>query len=239
MVGKIHSTESFGATDGPGVRFIIFLKGCSMRCKYCHNPDTWGSETACDMTCDELLTKAERYKEYWKNDGGITVSGGEPLLQIDFLIKLLKSAKEKGINTCVDTCGEPFDIENTEKFDELIKYTDLFLLDIKQIDKNKHISLTGKSNKNTLEFAKYLSKNGKKMWIRYVLVPGVTDNEIDIKALKSFIDTLKTVEKVEVLPYHTLGKFKWQQLNLPYQLENTPTPTQSQIKHAQEILKVR
>ena len=236
MIGKIHSTESFGASDGPGVRFIIFLKGCSMRCKYCHNPDTWGSETALDMSCDELISKAERYKEYWKNDGGITVSGGEPLLQIDFLTELLKRAKEKGINTCIDTCGEPFDENNTEKFDELIKYTDLVLLDIKQIDDEKHKKLTGKSNHNTLKFAKYLSDNGVKMWVRHVLVPGITDDENDLKELKSFINTLKTVEKTEILPYHTLGKFKWDELNLPYELENTPTPTNEQIHHAKEIL---
>ena len=236
MIGKIHSTESFGASDGPGVRFIIFLKGCSMRCKYCHNPDTWGSDKYNELSCDELLEKALRYKEYWKNDGGITVSGGEPLLQIDFLTELLKRAKEKGINTCIDTSGEPFQKNNAEKFDELIKYTDLVLLDIKQIDDEKHKALTGKSNCNTLEFAKYLSDNGVKMWVRHVLVPGVSDDEKDLKALKKFINTLKTVEKVEILPYHTLGKFKWDELGLDYELNNTPTPTNEQIQFAKEIL---
>ncbi len=238
VIGKIHSTESFGASDGPGVRYIIFLKGCSMRCKYCHNPDTWGSDTHKELSCDELINKAERYKEYWKNGGGITVSGGEPLLQIDFLTSLLKRAKEKGINTCIDTSGEPFDKNNTNKFDELIKYTDLVLLDIKQIDDEKHKNLTSKSNKNTLEFAKYLSDKGIKMWIRYVLVPGISDDENDLKKLKSFVDTLNTVEKIEVLPYHTLGKFKWDELGLEYELNNTPTPTNEQVKHAQEILNI-
>jgi len=207
-----------------------------MRCKYCHNPDTWGSDKYNELSCDELLEKALRYKEYWKNDGGITVSGGEPLLQIDFLTELLKRAKEKGINTCIDTSGEPFQKNNTEKFDELIKYTDLVLLDIKQIDDEKHKALTGKSNHNTLEFAKYLSDNGVKMWVRHVLVPGVSDDEKDLKALKKFINTLKTVEKVEILPYHTLGKFKWDELGLDYELNNTPTPTNEQIQFAKEIL---
>ena len=235
-IGRVHSTESFGASDGPGVRFIIFLKGCSLRCKYCHNPDSWGSEKCTEISCVELIEKAERYKEYWKNGGGITVSGGEPLLQIDFLTKLLKSAKQKGIHTAIDTCGEPFDEQNSERYDELLKFTDLVLLDIKHIDENKCISLTGKSNKNTLAFAKYLSKKGTKMWIRYVLVPGVTDDEEDLRKTKEFINTLETVEKVEVLPYHTLGKFKWQELGLDYPLEGVATPTNEQLESAKKIL---
>ena len=237
-IGYIHSTESFGASDGPGVRFIIFLKGCSLRCKYCHNPDTWCGDNSQQMTADELIAKAERYKSYWKNGGGITVSGGEPLLQIDFLTQLLKKAKEKGINTCIDTSGEPFceDEKWLEKISELSEYTDLFMLDIKHIDEQKHKELTGKSNQNILKMAQFLSEKGKKMWIRHVLVPGVTDDERDLKHLREFIDTLETVERVEVLPYHTLGKFKWEKLNLEYPLENVPTPTPEQLKKAKEIL---
>lgn len=238
--GYIHSTESFGAADGPGIRFIIFLKGCNLRCKYCHNPDTWCSDACQETTADELLKKAERYKSYWKKDGGITVSGGEPLLQLDFVTELFQRAKEKGINTCIDTAGEPF-CENDEwlsKFSLLMKYTDLVMLDIKHINNEKHIKLTGKSNENILKMAKWLSDNGKKMWIRHVLVPTITDDEQDLKDLREFIDTLKTVEKTEILPYHTLGKFKWENLGLNYPLENVPTPTPEQIDKAKKILNI-
>ena len=238
--GYIHSTESFGAADGPGVRFIIFLKGCNLRCKYCHNPDTWCGDAKQEMTADELLKKALRYKTYWKKDGGITVSGGEPLLQLDFVTELFKKAKEKGINTCIDTAGEPF-CENEEwlnKFSLLMKYTDLVMLDIKHIDNEKHIKLTGKSNENILKMAKWLSNNGKKMWIRHVLVPTITDGEQDLKKLREFINTLKTVEKTEILPYHTLGKFKWENLGLKYPLENLPTPSPEQVEKAKKILNI-
>ena len=238
--GYIHSTESFGAADGPGVRFIIFLKGCNLRCKYCHNPDTWCGDAKQEMTADELLKKALRYKTYWKKDGGITVSGGEPLLQLDFITELFKKAKEKGINTCIDTAGEPF-CENEEwlnKFSLLMKYTDLVMLDIKHIDNEKHIKLTGKSNENILKMAKWLSDNGKKMWIRHVLVPTITDDEQDLKRLREFIDMLKTVEKTEILPYHTLGKFKWENLGLKYPLENVPTPSHEQAEKARKILNI-
>ena len=238
--GYIHSTESFGAADGPGVRFIIFLKGCNLRCKYCHNPDTWCGDAKQEMTADELLKKALRYKTYWKKDGGITVSGGEPLLQLDFVTELFKKAKEKGINTCIDTAGEPF-CENDEwlsKFSLLMKYTDLVMLDIKHIDNEKHIKLTGKSNENILKMAKWLSDNGKKMWIRHVLVPTITDDEQDLKRLREFINTLKTVEKTEILPYHTLGKFKWENLGLKYPLKNVPTPSHEQAEKAKKILNI-
>lgn len=238
--GYIHSTESFGAADGPGVRFIIFLKGCNLRCKYCHNPDTWCGDAKQEMTADELLKKALRYKTYWKKDGGITVSGGEPLLQLDFITELFKKAKEKGINTCIDTAGEPF-CENEEwlnKFSLLMKYTDLVMLDIKHIDNEKHIKLTGKSNENILKMAKWLSDNGKKMWIRHVLVPTITDDEQDLKRLREFIDMLKTVEKTEILPYHTLGKFKWENLGLKYPLKNVPTPSHEQAEKAKKILNI-
>lgn len=243
-LGRVHSVESFGSADGPGVRYIVFLKGCNMRCKYCHNPDTWAkcgeNDGAKLMTPQEVLKTAMRYKAYWKQTGGITVSGGEALLQIDFVTELFKLAKEKGVNTCLDTSGNPFTVEEPffGKFNELMKYTDLFMLDIKHIDDEEHKKLTGQTNKNILDMAQYLSKNGKKMWIRHVLVPvpGITTDERYLKQLREFIDTLKTVDRVEVLPYHTLGVFKWKELGIPYQLDGVEPPTEEQIECAKRIL---
>lgn len=236
--GRIHSVESFGSADGPGVRYIVFLKGCNMRCQYCHNPDTWAKDGGELMTPEEVLKKALRYKTYWKEKGGITVSGGEALLQIDFVTELFRLAKEKGVNTCLDTSGNPFSMEEPfkSKFDELMKYIDLFMLDIKHMDDAAHRKLTGQTNQNILEMAAYLSDHGKAMWIRHVLVPGITTEEDELHRLRSFLDTLKTVERVEVLPYHTLGVFKWKELGIPYQLEGVDPPTKEQIDRAKEIL---
>lgn len=238
LIGYVHSVETMGAADGPGVRYLIFLKGCAMRCKYCHNPDTWAGKQVQEMTADELLEKALRYKSYWGKKGGITVSGGEALLQIDFLIDLFKKAKAKGVHTTLDTSGNPFTRTQPffDKFNELMKYTDLFMLDIKHIDNEAHKKLTGCPNDNILDMATYLSENGKAMWIRHVLVPGITDSEEQLTKLKAFIDTLKTVEKVEVLPYHTLGVFKWEALGIPYELEGVNPPTKEEVDRAREIL---
>lgn len=236
--GAIHSVESFGSVDGPGTRFIIFLKGCHMRCRYCHNPDTWNLSSGDMRTADELLDTAERYREYWGDDGGITVSGGDPLVQIDFVLELFEKAKERGINTCLDTSAQPFSREEPffGKFQRLIRYTDTVLLDIKEIDEEKHKWLTGWTNKNILDCAEYLSEQGVDMWIRHVLVPGITDNEDELRRTREFIDSLKTVKKVEVLPYHTLGTFKYESLNIPYTLKDVPTPSDEQVKKAREIL---
>ena len=200
--GRIHSVESFGSADGPGVRYIVFLKGCNMRCQYCHNPDTWAKDGGELMTPEEVLKKALRYKTYWKEKGGITVSGGEALLQIDFVTELFRLAKEKGVNTCLDTSGNPFSLEEPfkSKFDELMKYTDLFMLDIKHMDDAAHRKLTGQTNQNILKMAAYLSDHGKAMWIRHVLVPGITTEEDELYRLRSFLDTLKTVERVQEVP---------------------------------------
>ena len=238
LTGYIHSLESFGSVDGPGVRYVIFVSGCAMRCQFCHNPDTWAKDGGELMTPEEVLKKALRYKTYWKEKGGITVSGGEALLQIDFVTELFRLAKEKGVNTCLDTSGNPFSMEEPfkSKFDELMKYTDLFMLDIKHMDDAAHRKLTGQTNQNILEMAAYLSDHGKAMWIRHVLVPGITTEEDGLHRLRSFLDTLKTVERVEVLPYHTLGVFKWKELGIPYQLEGVDPPTKEQIDRAKEIL---
>ena len=241
IIGNIHSIESFGAADGPGVRYIIFLKGCHMRCQYCHNPDTWAKMGGQQQTPAQVLAKAMRYKNYWKKNGGITVSGGEALLQIDFVTELFKLAKAKGVNTCLDTSGNPFTREEPffSKFNELMQYTDLYLLDIKHMNPEMHMKLTGQPNANILDMATYLSENGKHMWIRQVLVPGITDDEQQLKALKAFTDTLHTVDRIELLPYHTLGVFKWKELGIPYKLEGVDPPTKEQLEHAKEIVGIK
>lgn len=234
MIGHIHSTESFGAADGPGVRFIVFMQGCRMRCRYCHNPDTWKMDGGDEVTADEILKRALRFKPYWGKDGGITISGGEPLLQIDFVIELFKKAKELGINTCIDTAGNPFTKEKPffSKFEELMKYTNLLLLDLKEINPARHKDLTGFDNSNIIEMAKYLSEINKPVWIRHVLVPEHSDFDEDLDALSDFIDTLSNVDRVEILPYHTLGKFKWENLGIPYTLENISPPSAERIENA-------
>lgn len=239
--GYIHSTESFGSVDGPGIRFLIFLQGCHMRCRYCHNPDTWkmgDAECGIPVTVNELLDKAERYRSYWGADGGITVSGGEALLQIDFLIDLFEEAHRRNINTCLDTSAQPFSREELffTKFQRLMQVTDTVLLDIKHIDDERHHWLTGHHNTAILDCARYLSDIRKPVWIRHVLVPGVTDDDEHLKRLRQFIDTLQNVQRVEVLPYHTLGVFKWQKLGIPYTLTEVSAPSAEQVKHAESIL---
>lgn len=236
--GYVHSLESFGSADGPGVRFVIFLSGCHMRCQYCHNPDTWKVGSGQEYTTDELIKKALRYRAYWKKDGGITVSGGEPLLQIDFLIELFKKAKAQKIHTTIDTSGNPFTREEPfyTKWQELMKYTDLVLLDIKHIDETKHKELTGHTNKNILDMAQALCEIKKPVWIRHVLVPEKTDIDESLYALSDFLSGLDNIKRVDVLPYHTLGTFKWKELGIPYPLEGIPTPTAERVEHAKKIL---
>lgn len=238
--GRVHSLESFGLVDGPGVRYVVFLQGCALRCKYCHNPETWAGGGS-DWTAKQLFDKVYRYKQYWKENGGITVSGGEPLLQIDFVTEFFKLAKAKGVNTAIDTAGQPFknDADWLEKFEELMKYTDLVILDFKDWKEEKHKALTGYGNENIKEMAKWLSDNGKSMWIRHVLVPELTDNENDLRAMGEFISNLKTVKKVEILPYHTLGTFKWEKLGIEYQLKDTRVPTEEEVARAEELLNVK
>ena len=243
MDGKIHSIETFGLVDGPGVRYVLFLQGCNMRCKYCHNPETWSFDDAkFTVSAKDAFNKAYKYKNYWrkngKPNGGITVSGGEPLLQIDFVTEFFKLAKEKGVHTTLDSSGSAFTREEPffSKFNELLKYTDLVMLDIKHIDDEEHKKLTGHTNKNILDCARYLSEQGIPMWIRHVLVPGITDNDEYLKKTREFIDTLDTVMKVEVLPYHTLGAYKWKELGIPYKLEGVEPPTEERIQNAKKIL---
>ncbi len=238
MVGRIHSFESFGTVDGPGIRFVVFLQGCPLRCQYCHNPDTWGAGGK-PYTAEEVATQAMRYKNYFGDKGGVTVTGGEPLLQIEFVTELFTILKDKGVHTCVDTSGitfNPDDAVSVEKHKKLLSVADLFLLDIKHIDEEKCKKLTGQSNAHTLAFAKFLSDNKKPMWIRQVLVPTLTDDENDLKATRAFIETLETVEKVEVLPYHTMGTVKYEKLGIDYPLKDLQAPAKERVQNARRIL---
>ena len=238
MKGKIHSFETFGSVDGPGVRFLVFLSGCPFRCKYCHNPDTWARPPAFEMSADEVLAKALRYREYWGTDGGLTVSGGEPLLQLEFLTELFEKAKAKGVSTCIDTAAGPFTRAEPwfGQFQRLMAVTDLLLLDLKHIDPVAHRELTGKDNANVLDCARYLLEIDKSVWIRHVLVPGVTSDDAALKALATFIQGLRNVRKVEVLPYHQLGIAKWEELGLPYGLKDVEPPADELLAQARQCL---
>lgn len=239
MQGRVHSVESFGSADGPGVRYLVFLQGCAMRCQYCHNPDTWSMDGGTLMEPDQILDTAERYRSYWGPDGGITVSGGEALLQLDFLVELFQKAHERGINTCLDTALQPF--RRTQpwfgKFQQLMRSCDLVLADIKHIDPERHRQLTGHDNANILDALRWLSDVGVPVWIRHVLVPGITDDDAYLRRTREFIQTLHNVQRVEVLPYHTLGVYKWDQLGLSYALRDTQPPTPERVVHAERILR--
>jgi len=233
---RIHSIESFGTVDGPGIRFVIFMQGCGLKCKYCHNRDTWDTYSGTLTSADELLDKIERYKSYiLPSGGGVTVSGGEPLLQVKFLITLFKELKNRNIPTAIDTSGM---VDLTDDIKELLNLTDLVLLDIKHINDEKSKELVGFSNKKELEFAKYLSDNNIPVWIRQVIIPGITDDEDDLLELKKLINSLQNVQKVELMPYHELGKFKWKNLGLEYGLEGIPSATSEDIEKVKKILEL-
>lgn len=241
MLGKIHSFESFGTVDGPGIRFVVFMKGCPLRCKYCHNPDTWNVSGAREMTDDEIVNNVLKYRSYYGDKGGITFSGGEPLAQIEFVTQVFKKLKAYSIHTCIDTSGitfNPDSEESVKKHEELMKYTDLVLLDIKHINSKQHKLITGQGNENVLAFAKFLSERGVKTWIRHVLVPSLSDDDQALYDLRDFISSLNTVEKVEVLPYHSMGKVKYDNLNIPYPLKDEVPPTKERVANAKKILGV-
>lgn len=235
MKGYIHSIESFGTVDGPGIRFVVFFQGCPMRCLYCHNPDTWAMKGGKEISVDEILEKYDSVKAFLKN-GGITATGGEPLLQMEFLTELFEKAKEKGIHTCLDTSGITFTPEKRAEFDRLMSVTDLIMLDIKHIDNAEHEKLTSKSNKNILDFARYTEEKNIPLWIRHVVVPNITDNEDYLYKLGEFIGTLSNVKALDVLPYHDMGKAKYKALGMKYPLENTPPLDKADAVKAKEII---
>jgi len=232
---KVHSVESFGTVDGPGIRFVLFLQGCHLQCKYCHNRDTWDMNGGSYQSLDDIFDKIMRYKNYIYPNGGVTITGGEPLLQAKFIFELFTKLKAQGIHTCIDTSGM---VALTEDIKNVLSVTDLVLLDIKHIDDKKCKDLVGKSNKLELAFAKYLSDNSISMWIRQVLIPGYTDTEEDLLKLKGFISSLKSVEKVELLPYHSVGQFKWKKLGFKYDFEHVRQATNEDIKRAKKILEI-
>lgn len=236
LKGKIHSIETFGTVDGPGVRFVVFMQGCPMRCLYCHNPDTWDIRNAeHELSAKEVLLRMERNMPFYRS-GGITVTGGEPLVQIEFITELFRLAKADGIHTCVDTSGITYREENADKFDTLLDFTDLVMLDIKHMDTERHKALCGHGNEFPLAFAKHLAKRGIKTRIRYVLVPGYTDSKEALISLKDFIATLDNIEKLEILPYHTLGRPKYENLGIPYPLDGVKDATDEDVKKALDII---
>ena len=238
MNGFIHSTESFGTVDGPGVRFVIFLQGCPMRCKYCHNPDTWKMNAGSVRSAQSLINEYERNRAFYSS-GGITVTGGEALMQIDFLLELFRLAKQKDIHTCLDTSGvtyHPGESEYNRKLEELMAVTDLVLLDIKHIDPQGHKELTGHDNAGILAFARYLEEKQIPVWIRHVVVPGITDDLVFLTRLGEFLGTLSNVKALDVLPYHIMGVSKYRELDIPYPLEGVEPATRNQAKEAKQII---
>ncbi len=238
MKGYIHQFESFGCVDGPGSRFIVFLSGCPLRCLFCHNPDTWDMQKGKIYEASDVLKEALSCRSYWGKKGGITVSGGEPLMQVDFLTELFSLAKEKNINTCIDTSGAPFTDQGPwfEKFQKLMQVTDLLLMDIKHINEEEHIKLTGHTGKNIIQMFRYLDQIKKPIWIRHVLTPGITDNDDYLAQTRDFIRSLGNVERVEILPYHSLGAAKYKNLGIGYPLKDTPSPGADRIENAKKIL---
>lgn len=238
MQGRIHSIESFGTVDGPGTRFVIFTQGCPMRCAYCHNPDTWSCEAGTFMEPEELFEQYRRNRPYYRN-GGITVTGGEPLLQIDFLTELFTIAKKERVHTCIDTSGIVFHRDDSEwlaKLDRLMELTDLVMLDIKHIDAVKHKELTGMDNENILDFAGYLNEKKVPMWIRHVIVPGFTDDDRYLFELGYFIGQFDNLKALDALPYHTMGEAKYKKLGIPYRLAGVPAMDKSTLIRKKEVI---
>lgn len=232
IYGYINSIETMGLVDGPGIRFVAFLHGCKLRCKYCHNPETWADgQDLIKITPSQLIKKVERYKNYYGEDGGVTFSGGEPLLQPEFLLECLKLCKEKGINTAIDTAGVGFG-----NYEEILKYTDLVILDVKAVEENEYIELTGKPIKYFYEFLKQVQYNGNKIWLRQVIVPGLNDDEKHVLKLKRFASKLKNIEKIELLPYKTMGIVKYKKLNIPYRLEGIEEMNEKRCKNLELLL---
>ena len=235
IYGNIHSLESCGTVDGPGIRFVVFMQGCPMRCEYCHNPDSWTTEENKKMSAKEILEKYEGVTEFLRN-GGLTVTGGEPLMQIEFVTELFKQAKEKQIHTALDTSGILFNRKDTSKVDELLQYTDLVMLDVKHIDDNEHKKLTGHSNINILDFAKYLSEKNMPVWIRHVVVPQITFNEKYLIELGEFLSTLKNIKALDILPYHNMAIPKYENLGMDYPLKDIPPLTKEEALKARDTV---
>ena len=235
MNGYLHSTESFGTVDGPGIRYVLFLQGCPLRCRYCHNPDTWKIGCGRTVTPDDILAEYRKNRAFYSR-GGITATGGEPLMQIPFLTELFTKAKAEGIHTCIDTSGIVYDKTGETELDRLMDVTDLVMLDIKHIRPDAHKALTGRDNHAVLAFARYLEKKKIPLWIRHTLVPSLTDDEKDLMTLGQFIGTLSNLQALDVLPYHTMGVNKYRELGLPYSLSDLPAATKQDALRAKTII---
>lgn len=233
-MGRIHSVESMGLVDGPGIRYVVFFQGCSIRCLYCHNPDTWDLSSGYEISAEDLIKKVLRFKPYFeKSGGGVTISGGEPLMQPDFLIEFLKLCKDNCINTTIDTAG--FGIG---KYEEILKYTDLVLLDIKHVDNEGYIKITGNNIDRFLEFKEALDKQNSRLWIRHVVIPCITDSKEHIKKLNRIIKQFKNVEKVQLLPYHTLGVNKYKVMNVDYPLKNVKNMSKEKTSELEKLIDI-
>lgn len=238
MVGHIHSIESFGTVDGPGVRLVVFFQGCPMRCQYCHNPDTWKIGGGTEITVPQIMEQYEKNRSFYQK-GGITATGGDPLVQIEFVTELFSEAKKRGIHTCLDTSGITFQPENKKRmnlFDQLISVTDLVMLDIKHIDPEGHRKLTGQLLEPILAFARYLDEHNIPVWIRHVVVPGITFDQTELSRLGQFIASLNNVKALDVLPYHDMGKTKYEKLGIDYVLKDTPPLEKSQALAARQLI---
>ena len=235
MIGHIHSTESFGTVDGPGVRFVVFFQGCPLRCKYCHNPDTWEFGKGTERTAEDLMKEYDSYKEFLKS-GGITATGGEPLAQPEFLAELFSLAKSKGVHTCLDTSAGVYSPEHHEAIDKALQYTDLVMLDIKHINSAEHKKLTGMGNEHILAFAEHIRDLGIPVWIRHVVVPGITDQYDELFALGEYLSTLSNLKALDVLPYHDMAKPKYENLGMEYPLGDTPPLSKEEAVKAREII---
>lgn len=238
MIGRVHSIESFGTVDGPGIRMVVFLSGCPMRCLYCHNPDTWDPKGGTPMTAEQILAQFEKARPFYRQ-GGITVSGGEPLMQIGFVTELFEAARKKGIHTCLDTSGitfRPDSVGLKQQFDRLMAVTNLVLLDIKHIDPKEHVKLCSQPQATVLAFASYLEKKKIPVWIRHVVVPGITDNDTYLHRLGLYLGTLKNIKALDVLPYHDMGKVKYQALGMDYPLKDTPPLAKEDAARARTVI---
>ena len=231
--GYIHSIETMGLVDGPGIRVVVFMQGCPLRCAFCHNPETWNKTSNKEMTSKEIVDEVRKYRPYIEKDGGVTFSGGEPLFQSEFLLEMLVMCKKAGIHTCIDTSGTGYDKEYLE---DILKYTDLVILDIKAIEEKKYKEITGKSIQELNYFVDKLIKNNNKLWLRQVIIPGINDTEEYILNLKKYIKKFKNVEKIELLPYHSMGIEKYKKLNIKYRLLETPDMNKKTCKNLQELL---
>ena len=228
--GNIDSFETMGLVDGPGVRFVVFMQGCPLRCAYCHNPETWSDQKKIEMTAEELVKKILKYRPYFGDEGGVTFSGGEPLRQPEFLLEALKECKKQNIHTCLDTSGFG------ENYEEILDYVDLVILDVKAIDKEKYKALTGQAIDKYNKFLETCQAKNKKLWLRQVIVPGYNDTKEDILKLKDYIKNIKNVEKVELLPYHSMAKEKYKSLGIKYRLDDVVDMDKEKCKQLEKLL---